>query len=172
MNRQRVLWSIIITTTIFGLITISSRNQTATYASQPKASAEDDKDALAGQFKELQKQVVELQKQVVELQKQVGEQKPRIVAAGTASWKCPDLQKNSLSTRVKLPGDIVAGIGKDYIVLLTNRLPGGFPYFVPHWKPAPDGFDITPVDTTVTETSPAGYGVNRTYLVDWVVVKK
>jgi hypothetical protein len=165
MNRRRVLSTVIITTALLGLVALSWKDRAATSAPQSKASAEGDKDSVSDQVKELQKQLAELQKQV-------GEQKPHIVAAGTATWKCPDIQRNDSSTRVKLPNDVVAGLGKDYIVLLTNRLPGGFPYFVPHWKLAPDGFDITPVDTTVTATTPAGYGVNRTYLIDWVVVKK
>jgi hypothetical protein len=163
MNRQRVLSIVLITTAVLGLVAFSSPDQAATSAPQEKADG--DKDSLAGQVKELQKQLAELQKQV-------GEQKPRIVAAGTATWRCPDLVRNDSSTRVKLPADVVAGLGKEYIVLLTNRLPGGYPYFVPHWKVAPDGFDITPVDTTVSATTPAGYGVNRTYVIDWAVVKK
>ena len=165
MNRQRILWSVFVTTALGSLVTLSWQDQAATSASQPQASAEGDKVSVADQLKELQKQVAELRKQVAE-------QTPRIVAAGTATWVCPDLQKNTKSTRVQLPRDVVAGLGKDYIVLLTPRLPGGYPYFVPHWKTAPDGFDITPVDTAVTETTPAGYGVNRTYLIDWVVVQE
>ena len=165
MNRRHILSSVVVTTVLLGLVAFLWQDEAATSASQPKANAEGDKDSLSGQVKELQKQFAELQKQV-------GEQKPHIVAAGTATWKCPDLQKNTLSTRVELPGNVAQGLGQDYIVLLTNRLPGGFPYFVPHWKLAPDGFDITPVDTTVTATTPAGYGVNRTYIIDWVVVKK
>jgi len=172
MNRQRVFASVIITAAVFGLVAFLSKNPAATSASQPKASAESDKDSASGEVKELQKQVAELQKQMAELQKRVGEPTPRIVAAGTVTWKCPDLVKNDSSTRVNLPRDVVAGLGKDYIVLLTPRLPGGYPYFVPHWKVATDGFDIAPVDTTVSATTPAGYGVNRTYLIDWAVVKK
>lgn len=172
MNRQRVLSSVMITAAAFGLVAFLSKDQAATSASQPKAIAEGDKDTVSGLVKELQMQVAELQKQVVQLQKQVGEPTPRIIAAGTATWRCPDLVKNDTSTRVNLPRDVVAGLGKDYIVLLTPRLPGGYPYFVPHWKLATDGFDITPVDTTVSATTPAGYGVNRTYIIDWAVVKK
>jgi outer membrane murein-binding lipoprotein Lpp len=165
MNRQHVFSTVLITTAVLGLVALPWKDSAATSAPQAKANGEGGKDTVSGQVKELQAQVAELRKQV-------GEQKPHIVAAGTASWRCPDLQRNVLSTRVKLPGDIVAGLGKDYIVLLTNRLPSGYPYFVPHWKLAPDGFDITPVDTAVSETTPAGYGVNRTYLIDWIVVKK
>src|SRR5580700_6178095 len=107
MNRQRVLSFIIISAAVLGLVAFSWKGQAATSASEPKASAEGDKDAVSGQLKELQKQVVELQRQVAELQKQVGEKKPHIVAAGTATWKCPEIQKNELSTRVKLPRDVV-----------------------------------------------------------------
>jgi outer membrane murein-binding lipoprotein Lpp len=165
MNRQRVLSFVIITTAVFCLVLLSWKDQAATSASQPIACSEGDKDSLSSQVKELQKQVHELQKQV-------GGQKPHIVAAGTATWKCPDVQRNTLSTRVKLPKDVVKGLGTDYIVLLTNRLPAGYPYFVPHWKLAEDGFDITPVDTAVSDTTAASYAVKRTYLIDWVVVKK
>jgi len=56
----------------------------------------------------------------------MGEKKPSIVAVGTATWKCPDIQSNNTSTRVKLSAGVAAGLGKDYIVLLTNRLPGSF----------------------------------------------
>ena len=171
MNRQRVLLAVIFTTALLGLAAFSWKDQAATFASQPKT--EGDKASAPDQVKELQKQLSELQKQLSELQKQVaGLQNPRIVAAGTATWKCPDDQTNKLSTRVKLPRDVAVGLGKDYIVLLTNRLPGGYPYFVPHWKVAPGGFDITPVDTTIADGNSAGYAVNRTYLIDWVVVKK
>jgi len=164
MNRQRVLLPVVFTTALLGLVAFSWKDQAATSASQPKT--EGDKASVSDQVKELQKQLSDSQKLVAELQK------PRIVAAGTATWKCPDDQTNQLSTRVTLPRDVVLGLGKDYIVLLTNRLPGGFPYFVPHWKVAPDGFDITPVDTTIADGNSAGYAVNRTYLIDWAVVKK
>ena len=49
---------------------------------------------------------------------------------GTATWRCPDLQRNNTSTRVKLHPDFLAGLGKEYIVVLTPRLPDGFPYFI------------------------------------------
>jgi hypothetical protein len=121
------------------------------------------------QLKELQKQLAELKKQVSELQK------TRVVAAGTATWERPRIQANRTSTRVKLGPAITAQLGKDYIVLLTNRFPaGGYPWFDCYWKAAADGFDITLVDPTIVGgLQTASYeNRNTSYLIDWVVVKK
>ncbi len=164
MNRKRVLSAIVIAAAFLFVAALSQQDRAATWAGQPKASAADEKDSMAGQIKDLQKQVAELQARLGE---------PRIVAAGTATWTCPRILKNETSTRVKLPAEVVAGLGKNYIVLLTNRFPGGYPYFDPVWQTAADGFDITLIDTTLSETMSASYGNrNRTYLVDWIVVKK
>jgi hypothetical protein len=136
--------------------------------SQPYAQAADDKDSVAEQVKVFQKQVAELQARLNEMQK------VRIVAAGTATWTRPQDQANKTTVRVKLPADVTAQLGKDYIVLLTNRFPtGGYPYFAPFWKTAPDGFDITLVDPALGNGESASYdNPNKTYGIDWVVVKK
>ena len=170
MNRQRVLSSAIITSVLLGLVACSWKDQTATSASQPKASADGDKDSISGQVKELQKQVVALQKQVAELQKQAGEQKPSIVAAGTASIKLGARQENKASILVKLPGPVVAKLGGNCIVQLTNRCPTGGSFFTPYWTQTADGFEITLVDTALTGT--AIYRNANTYHVDWIVVQK
>jgi hypothetical protein len=137
----------------------------ATSMSGPNARAADDKDSVAEQFKALQKQVAELQARLSDVQK------VRIVAAGTATWTRPRVQDNKTTVRVKLPADVTAKLGKDYIVLLTNRFPtGGYPYFDAFWKPAADGFDITLVDPS---GEMASYdNPNKTYFIDWVVIQK
>ena len=132
-------------------------------------SAPADLGTLAGQIKELQKQVAALQARAG------AASAPRIIAAGTATWHRPGFQNNRTTTRVKLDADVVAKLGTDYIVLLTNPYPkGGYPFFVPYWKPANDGFDVILVDTSIDgdgETS--NYpNPNTTYPIDWVVVKK
>jgi hypothetical protein len=120
-------------------------------------------------------QIKNLQQQLADLKKQIGEARgPRIVAAGTAVWTRPQWQANSTNTRVKLNPEIAAQLGKDYIVLLTNRSPvGGYPWFSCYWKIARDGFDVTLVDPTIAGGSSSSYDNNNTsYLVDWAVVKK
>ena len=102
-------------------------------------------------------------------------QGPQIVAAGTATWNRPRWQANNTNTRVKLNPEIAAGLGTNYIVLLTNRSPvGGYPWFDCYWAVANDGFDITLVDPTITGgANSSSYDNNNTkYLVDWIVVKK
>src|ERR1700684_3487671 len=116
---------------------------------------------LAGQTQELQKQVMELQK-------------TRIVASGTTTFKLAGDQDNATNVRVMLNEEIAKRIGEDYIVLLTQRFPaGGYPFFVPLWKRASDGFDITIVDVALGPNETASYAnKNKSYLVDWIVVKK
>jgi hypothetical protein len=151
----------------------------ATSAPQSKADAENQKDsakslpgdvgALAGQVKELQNQVAKFQGQVSDMQT------PRIVAAGTATFTLGAVQDNATNARVPLKGDVAAKLGDEYIVLLTTRFPtGGYPFFVPYWKRAKDGFDVTLVDVNLGPNSTASYESNRnkTYLIDWIVVKK
>jgi hypothetical protein len=105
-----------------------------------------------------------------------GLQKPRLVAAGTATFTRPKVMANTVRSRVKLSSDIVKGLGEEYVVLLTMRTPtGGYPYSNCYWKTAADGFDIAVIDSTVT--GPGGETAsysnpNNTYLVDWAVVKK
>jgi len=81
---------------------------------------------------------------------------------------------NRATTRVKLGADVVAALGDNYIVLLTVRLNvGGYPYLVPYWRKAADGFDIFLVDTSLGNLETASYaGRDREYIVDWAVVKK
>jgi hypothetical protein len=106
-------------------------------------------------------------------QKQAAEQTPRIAVAGTAIWKLGKVQNNATSVHVQLNAEIAGKIGDDYIVLLTPRLTS-YPFFVPYWKKAKDGFDITLVDPSLGQGSTAEYlfAVNRDYPVDWVVIKK
>lgn len=99
---------------------------------------------------------------------------PTIVAAGTATFQMRAQQDNATFTHVKLADDIAAGLGNEYIVLLTARFPkGGFPFFAPYWKPAKDGFDVTLVDASLGSGSTASYdNANHTFPIDWIVVKK
>jgi hypothetical protein len=160
--RQKVVIVVITSAWFFAVVGWLCQS-TAMATGEPQPTGD-----VAVQFKELQKQVAELQKQVAELQKN------RVVAAGTATWTRPALQANRTRVRVKLPADIAAGLGKDYVVLLTNHYPrGGYPYFAPLWTPAADGFDLTLVDTSINEGTTSTYdNPNTTYLVDWAVVKK
>jgi hypothetical protein len=52
------------------------------------------------------------------------EPSPRIVAAGTATWKLGKVQDNSTSVRVQLKDEIALRLGDDYIVILTSRYSG------------------------------------------------
>jgi hypothetical protein len=98
---------------------------------------------------------------------------PRIVAAGTATWQLGKVQDNATSVRVQLKEAIASHIGEDYIVFLSNRN-SGYPFYSPYWKKAADGFDITLVDASLARNGTVSYifKVNRTFLVDWIVVKK
>ncbi|HYV38038.1 MAG TPA: hypothetical protein VE988_20295, partial [Gemmataceae bacterium] len=137
MNPKRLLAALAISTAFVVIAAFSYQGRAAFLASPPQVNASDEQDTVTAQIKDLQKQVAELKARLGE---------PRIVAAGTATWLIPASQKNDTSVRVKLPREIVDGLGKDYIVLLTNRFPGGFPFFDPCWKVAPDGFDIMLID--------------------------
>jgi hypothetical protein len=88
-------------------------------------------------------------------------------------WKLGKVQDNATSVRVQLNRDIAARIGEEYIVLLTPRFTG-FPYYVPYWKKAKDGFDIMLVDTSLAQGGTVSYifEVNREFPVDWIVVRK
>jgi hypothetical protein len=139
-------------------------------AAVPHANA----DAGAGkaeptdQLKELQTQLADLKSQLATLQK------TRIVAAGTATFTRPDVMDNTTRSKVKLSGDIAKGLGEDYIVLLTLRTPkGGYPYFNCYWKNTDDGFEIAVIDTTIAGGNSASYdNRNKSYLIDWAVIKK
>ena len=85
------------------------------------------------------------------------------------------LQDNATFTHVKLAADVAAGLGDDYIVLISSRFPAsGYPFFTPLWKPAKDGFDVTMVDPALGPgaTESFAFDANKTFLIDWIVVKK
>lgn len=95
---------------------------------------------------------------------------PRIIAAGTATIKLGRKQDNRTSIRVKLRGDVVARLGGNCIVQLTNRYPTSSSFFVPYWKQATDGFDILLADPALV-----GTGIindKEPYYIDWIVVQK
>jgi len=161
------------------LVAVFCLKADATSALHVKTTSENQKDTpkpLAADDGSLAAQVKELQTQVADLKARVGEmQSPRIVAAGTATFKLGAVQDNATNARVQLNADITAKLGDEYIVLLTNRFPtGGYPFFEAYWKRAKDGFDITLVDVTLGPDSTATYAFNKnkTYLIDWIVVKK
>lgn len=176
MNRQQILSTVILTTALSGLLLISLPGRSGVATSAPP-----DADTQAGSAKALLAAVdtqplKELQKQVADLEARVSQmQTPRIIAAGTATFHLGPIQDNATNVRVKLAPDVVARLGTDYIVLLTNRFPaGGYPFFDPYWKLAKDGFDITLVDTALGPDSTASYETNknRAFLIDWIVVRK
>ena len=96
---------------------------------------------------------------------------PRVIAAGTVTIKLGAQQGNKTSIRVKLPDAVVAQLGGNCIVNLTNRYPTGGSFFVPYWRKAADGFDILLADPSLV-----GVGINpnrkEPYYVDWIVVQK
>ncbi len=138
-------------------------------ASQASSDSEVGKTDRGDQDKDLQSQLTELKNQLAALQK------PRIVAAGTATFTRPNEMDNTVRSRVKLSSDIVKGLGEDHVVLLTMRTPkGGYPYFNCYWQKADDGFDIAVIDTTVTGpggTTASYSNRNNAYLIDWAVFK-
>jgi hypothetical protein len=116
-------------------------------------------------------QIAELQKQLAELKSEVkGRRQPRIVAAGTTT---AHIEKRS---RIELPDAVAKKLGDaDYIVIATTRAPtSGLPVFAPFWEAAKNGFDLWLVDLTLPPNSRAEYwGTrNRTFVVDWIVVRK
>jgi hypothetical protein len=118
-------------------------------------------------------EVEKLAAQVKELQKQIAEQSPRIVAAGTATWKLGKAQNHTTSVRVQLKDEVASRLGDDYLVILTSRHTG-YPFYSAYWKKAKDGFDIILVDPTVAPGGSVSYifNVNNDFPVDWIVVKK
>jgi hypothetical protein len=124
MIRQRILSLFIFTTASLFLVALIFNGRPASQAAQ--LAAEAGNDASAGQFKELQKQIAVLQGQVKELKSS-----PRIIAAGTVTIRLGREQDNKTSLRVKLPADVVARLGGNCIVQLTNRYPSGDTFFVP-----------------------------------------
>jgi hypothetical protein len=167
MLRQRVLSLItIFTWAILFLMMLIVPDRPAGFAAQPAINSENEKD-VAGQIKELQKQITELQSQVTALKT------PRIVAAGTATIKLGPTHDNRTSIRVKLRGDVVAHLGDNCLVQLTNRYPTRNSFFVAYWKPATDGFDITLADPALVGTAIISQrDQNEPYYIDWIVVQK
>jgi hypothetical protein len=169
MVRTRLLAAVVITVVLMSLFALPQRDQAAT--PQPTTAGvgpADNEDTLAAQIKGLQKQVTDLQGRLDDLQK------VRIIAAGTATWIRPDSLANRTSVHVKLPPAVTAQLGKDYVVMLTNRFPQtGHPYLAPYWSPGVGGFDISLVETTLANGSTVEYArATRNYLVDWIVVKR
>jgi hypothetical protein len=166
-NRATVAASIVIVAALLCCYGLANSAQEPAPAVKD-ASRTPPADDMGEQVKDLQKQLTALKSQLSELRS------PNMVAAGTATWNRPAVLGNRTSTRVKLKPEIAAKIGKEYIVLLTNRLPvGGYPYFECYWKIADDGFDIYLVDSSIGGLSTASYeNRNTSYLIDWVVVKK
>lgn len=134
-------------------------------ASYQGKSAAESGDQKTTEVENLAAQVRDLKKQIMET--------PRIVAAGTATWQLGKVQNNSTSVRVQLKDEIASRLGEDYIVLLANRY-SEYPFYSPYWKKAKDGFNITLVDPGLAPDGTVSYiiNVNRTFLVDWIVVKK
>jgi hypothetical protein len=164
MIRRRILSILVFAMALLFLAALNFNDRPVTFAAPPPANSGDDKDSVARQIKELQKQVADLQTQASDLKT------PRIVAAGTATIRLGAVQDNKTSTRVKLRGDIVAKLGDNCIVQLTNRYPTGGSFFVAYWKPATDGFDILLADPSLV-----GTGINPSkepYYIDWIVVQK
>jgi len=132
-------------------------------------SAPADLGTLAGQIKELQKQVAALQARAG------AASAPRIIAAGTATWHRPGFPKQSDydagQARCRCRREAGDRLHRAADEPVSQR---GYPFFVPYWKPANDGFDVILVDTSIDgdgETS--NYpNPNTTYPIDWVVVKK
>jgi hypothetical protein len=120
---------------------------------------------VARQIKDLQILTAQLQSQVKELKS------PRILSAGTVTIRLGPQQDNKTSVRVKLLADVVAQLGGNCIVQLTNRYPTGDSFFVAYWRPATDGFDILLADPSLEGVQ---INPNRAapYHVDWIVVQK
>ena len=122
-------------------------------------------DEAAQQIKDLQTLLAQLQSQMKELKS------PRIISAGTVTIRLGPQQDNKTSVRVKLPANVVAQLGGNCIVELTNRYPTGDSFFVAYWRPAKDGFDILLADPSLE-----GIQINPNraapYYVDWIVVEK
>jgi len=179
MNRTRVLSTLITTVALplLVLVTLSCVDDVSMAAQPSQTDADNQKaqaktpptdvEALAGQVKELQKQLAALQARTSET--------PRIIAAGTATFALGKVQDNATFVRVKLNADVTARLGDDYIVLLTTRVPTGrFPLYVPYWRKAKDGFDVTLASVTLGPDGTVSYlfKTDKTFPIDWIVVKK
>lgn len=166
MIRQRILSLFIFTTASLFLVALIFNDRPASFAAQAAANSGGGNNVAAGPIQELQKQIAELQGQVKELKSL-----PRIIAAGTVTIRLGREQDNKTSLRVKLPADVVARLGGNCIVQLTNRYPAGDTFFVPYSRLATDGFDILLADPSLEGVQ---INPNRTipYYVDWIVVEK
>jgi hypothetical protein len=174
MKRKRFLTFILLAAlSVLFLATLPCMNSAATSAPPDGGSKADPAKALPAVVEAQGQQLKELQKQVADLQAQVSRmQTPRIVAAGTATITLPGIQDNKQRVRVKLPADIAARLGANFIVELTNRCPTGGSFFVPYWKPAADGFDILVADPSLSGDYQITPRDKQPYYIDWIVVRK
>jgi hypothetical protein len=166
MNRQS---SLPLFALAFALLVLAAWNfsgRPAGRAAQPAANPSSDSDAVAQQIKDLQQRTAELQSQVKELRL------PRIISAGTVTIHLGPQQDNKTKIRVKLPADVVAQLGGNCIVELTNRYPTGDTFFIAYWRPATDGFDILLADPTLQGGVQLNPDRTAPYYVDWIVVRK
>lgn len=165
MTRQHTVSLLALTMALLPLAVLSFHTRPEGFAAEPAAGSPADNDALARQVKDLQALVAQLRSLVKELQA------PRILSAGTVTIRLGPQQDNKNSVRVKLPADVVAQLGGNCIVELTNRYPTGDTFFVAYWRPATDGFDILLADPSLVGVQ---INPNRAapYYVDWIVVQK
>ena len=165
MTRQHTFSLLALTFALLLLAALNFSARPASYAAEPAASPADESDVAAQQIKDLQTQLAQLQSQVKELKS------PHILSAGTVTMRLGPQQDNKTSIRVKLPANVVAQLGGNCIVELTNRYPTGDTFFVAYWRPANDGFDILLADPSLVGVQ---INPNRAapYYVDWIVVEK
>jgi hypothetical protein len=165
MTRPRIRSLLIFALAALILAALNFNDAPVISAQETAADTGNVNDAVAAQIKDLQKQVAELQSQKGDLKT------PRIIAAGTATVRLGPQQDNKTSIHIKLRADVVARLGGNFIVELTNRYPTGDSFFVPYWKPAVDGFDILLADPSLE-----GVQINpnrrEPYYIDWIVVQK
>lgn len=165
MNRPRIRSLLIFATAAVVLGALNFKDHPVVFGQVAAPNAGNGNDALAAQ-------ITDLKKQLADLQGQLGDAKsPRIIAAGTATVRLGPQQDNKTSVRIKLRADVVARLGGNFIVELTNRYPTGDSFFVAYWKPAVDGFDILLADPSLV-----GVQINpnrrEPYYIDWIVVQK
>jgi hypothetical protein len=152
-----------------GMAAAPPSNSAADNPPAPAKTPQAEVEVLAGQIKELQKQLSALQTQVKEMAS------PRIIAAGTATLELGKVQNNATYVRVKMKAEVTERLGNDYVVLLTTRVPtGSVPLYVPYWKKAKDGFDITLASVTLAAGGTESYlfKTDTSFPIDWIVVKK
>ena len=174
MNRLRIsTFSLTSVFSVLFLTTLPCMNSAATSAPPDAGSKADPAKAMPADGDVQSQQIKELQKQVADLQARMRQmQTPRIIAAGTAAIKLPGIQDNKQRVRVKLPAEIAARLGANFIVELTNRCPTGGAFFVPYWKPAADGFDILVADPSLSGDYQITPNDKQPYYIDWILVQK